>query len=130
MTTLVPRMFGGLTDWLDGDLQVLTGHAIRIEDSLTDTEYTLRAELPGLQPDKDIQITVEGGILTVHAERREERQTSRRSEFRYGMMQRSVRLPDSADVDHVSARYRDGILEVTVPLTTAAPRGKRIPVTG
>ena len=128
MTALVPRLFGDMTDWFDLDLPALRGHLVRIEDSQTDTEYVLRAELPGLQPDKDIQLTVHDGLLTVRAERREQEATSRRSEFRYGLLHRVVRLPGDADTKHVKAVYRDGILEITVPLR--APSDTRtIPIT-
>jgi HSP20 family protein len=99
-----------------------------VEDTLTDTEYVLRAELPGLKPDKDIKVTVENGVLTVHAERREQEHVRGRSEFRYGLLQRSVRLPASADAEHITARYQDGVLEVTVPLTAPQPKGRQITI--
>jgi HSP20 family protein len=65
---------------------------------------------------------------TGHAERREEEKAVNRSEFRYGLLHRSVRLPANADEEHISAAYRNGILEVTVPLTAAEPAGRQIPV--
>jgi HSP20 family molecular chaperone IbpA len=118
-----------MSDWFDMDMPFRPGHPMRIEDSLTDTEYVLRVELPGLQPDKDIQVGVHDGLLSVRAERHEqERGANQRSEFRYGMMQRAVRLPASADIEHAKAAYRDGILEVSMPLH--APTDTRaIPVT-
>src|SRR5262245_7576919 len=112
MNALMPRLLGDLTGWLDTDFPVRTGHMIRVEEALTDTRYLVRAELPGLQPDKDIQVTVDDGVLTIRAEREEQAQTRGRSEFRYGLLQRSVRLPAGADPEHVTARYDNGILEV------------------
>jgi HSP20 family protein len=126
MTALVPRLWSDMADWFDLDL-TQRGAPIRLEDRVTDTEYTVRAELPGLDPEKDIQITVAHGLLTVHAERKEETHARQRTEFRYGMMQRSVRLPANADEDAVRARYANGILEVTVPLK-AAPTAKQIEI--
>jgi HSP20 family protein len=102
---------------------------IRVEDVLTDTQYLVRAELPGLQPDKDIQVSVDEGVLTIRAEREEQVQTRGRSEFRYGLLQRSVRLPAGADAEHITARYDGGILEVTVPLSAPQTTGRQIPVT-
>jgi HSP20 family molecular chaperone IbpA len=128
MSALMPRLFGDLTGWFDTDFPVRAGHLIRVEDSLTDTEYVLRAELPGLEPGKDIQVTVDDGYLTVYAERREQEHTKRHSEFRYGSLQRSVRLPAGADTDHVTARYDHGILAVTVPLVGPEHTGRQIPV--
>jgi HSP20 family protein len=129
MNTLMPRLFGDLTGWFDTDFPIRAGHLIPVEDTLTDTEYVLRAELPGLKPDKDIKVTVENGVLTVHAERREQEHVRGRSEFRYGLLQRSIRLPASADTEHVTARYHSGVLEVAVPLTAPQSSGRQITVT-
>jgi HSP20 family protein len=127
MSSLVPRLWGELSDWFDVDL-THRGGLIRVEDRITDTEYTVRAELPGMDPEKDVQINVANGVLTIHAERKEESHTGNRSEFRYGMMQRSVRLPANADEDNVKAKYGKGILEITVPLKSI-PAGRRIEIT-
>jgi HSP20 family molecular chaperone IbpA len=114
MSTLVPRLWSDMAGWLE-DVTPRTG-LIRLEDHLADTEYTVRAELPGLDPEKDVHLSVTHGFLTIRAERKEETQTKHRTEFRYGMFERSVQLPEAADGDKVSAQYKDGILEVTVPL--------------
>jgi len=127
MTALMPRLLGDMTDWFELDFP-LRGNLIRVEDLMTEHEYTVRAELPGMDPEKDVQITVSNGILTIHAERREESQTRHRSEFRYGMLQRSVRLPANADEENVTAKYGKGILEVTVPLKAAEPTAKQITI--
>jgi HSP20 family protein len=127
MSSLVPRLWSDLSDWFDLDLAPRSG-LIRMEDQITDTEYRVRAELPGLDPDKDVRITVAQGVLTIHAERKEETQARNRTEFRYGMMQRSVRLPANADEDNVKARYGKGILEITVPLK-AVSAGRQIEIT-
>jgi len=129
MTALVPRWFGDLTDWLEVERPYHPGRMIRIEDSMTEQEYRIRAELPGMDPEKDIQVSVEAGVLTIHAERRVEEMRSGRSEFQYGMVQRSVRLPANADVDGVKAAYDKGILEVTVPLKEGTSGGRAIPIT-
>jgi HSP20 family molecular chaperone IbpA len=127
MTALVPRLFD-LSDWLDLELPHRTGQVIRVEDLLTEHEYTVRAEIPGVDPEKDVQVTVANGVLTIHAERKEETQTRHRSEFRYGMLQRSVRLPANANEDKVTAKYAKGIIEVTVPLKPTEPAGKQIKI--
>jgi HSP20 family molecular chaperone IbpA len=86
-----------MAGWLE-DVTPRTG-VIRLEDHLTDTEYTVRAELPGLDPEKDVHLSVSHGFLTIRAERKEETQTKHRTEFRYGMFERSVQLPETADGD-------------------------------
>jgi HSP20 family molecular chaperone IbpA len=128
MNALMPRFFGDMTDWFELEFPLRAGHMIRVEDLMTEHEYVLRAELPGMDPEKDVQVSIANGILTVHAERKEETQARHRSEFRYGMLQRSVRLPANADEKHVTAKYGKGILEVAVPLTAIEPTAKQIAI--
>ncbi|MEV4351453.1 Hsp20/alpha crystallin family protein [Actinoplanes sp. NPDC049596] len=128
MSALLPRLLGDMTDWFEVDFPRPLP-AIRFEDRLSEDEYVLRAELPGIDPEKDIEITAVNKVLTVRAERREEEQNRHRSEFRYGSLQRSVRLPEHADEDAIKATYRKGILEITVPLTAPQPSGRQIAVT-
>jgi HSP20 family protein len=131
MTALIPlpRLLGDLTGWFDTDFPVRTGHMIRVEDVLSDKEYVIRAELPGLEPGKDMQVTVEERFLTIFAQRREHEHTTGHSEFRYGTLQRAVRLPAGADTDHITARYLNGILEVTVPLREPEHHGRQVAIT-
>jgi HSP20 family molecular chaperone IbpA len=128
MTALLPRLFGDMTDWFEVDFPRPLP-AIRFEDKVSDTEYVLRAELPGLDPEKDVQITTLHGVLTVRAERREEAKGLNRTEFRYGALQRSIRLPANAEEKAIKATYGKGILEITVPLTASQPAGHQIEVT-
>jgi HSP20 family protein len=120
-------------DWLDAPWAPLLpfGPAgmFRVEDYVKANNYVVRAELPGMDPDKDIEITVEGGTLMIRAERREEQQEGHRSEFRYGSFTRSVALPDRADTGHVTATYDKGILEISIPVPEAEAEGRRIAIT-
>lgn len=127
MPGLLPRLFGDMTDWFEIDFPRPLP-AIRLEDKISDEEYVLRAELPGLDPDKDVQITTLNGVLTLRAERREEEKGLSRTEFRYGAVQRSVRLPANADEAAIKAAYRKGVLEITVPLTAPQPEGRQIAI--
>ena len=127
MTTLVPRWFGDLTDWLDLE-RPTSHHVIKVEDMVRDNEYKIRAELPGLNPEHDIQVSIDQNVLSIHAERRTEEKDKNRSEFHYGMLQRSIRLPGNSDPEHIKASYDKGILEVTVPLKASATAGRQIPV--
>jgi len=104
-----------------------TMFGFRVEDETREDAYVLRAELPGVDPDKDVQVSITDGILTIHAERRERTAAAKRTEFRYGELARAVALPTGADPEHVTAWYADGILEVTVPITKAA-QPRTIPV--
>jgi len=125
-------MFPDLADWLEspwtGPPPFLTGQAFRLEEAIRDNRYVIRAELPGLDPENDIEVTVDNRILTIRAERRQEDNGSYRSEFRYGSFARAVRLPAKVDAADVTARYDKGVLEVSIPVRAAKPEGTRIPI--
>lgn len=91
----------------------------------------VRADLPGLTSD-DIEVTVQDGVLTISGERQQERQEENdgvvRSEVTYGSFARSIVLPDGADAENIKAAFRDGVLEVSVPVSWRGERGKRIEV--
>jgi len=125
-------VFPDLADWLEspwtGPPPFLTGQVFRLEEAMRDDRYVVRAELPGLDPENDIEVTVEGRILTIRAERREQDNGPCRSEFRYGSLARAVRLPARVDAADVTARYDKGVLEVSVPVREVKPEGTRIPI--
>jgi HSP20 family molecular chaperone IbpA len=108
-----------ILEWLDlnrpTSLSDLT-HYIPVESFVEENRYVVRADLPGVDPDKDIEVTVDGDVLTIHGERHEEERKNGHSEVRYGSFTRSVRLPKGASATDVVARYDAGVLEVTVPL--------------
>jgi HSP20 family protein len=76
----------------------------------------VHAELPGIDTEKQAEVTLSNGILTIHAERQESSDGKHRSEFRYGSFTRHVALPASADGTDIRASYDRGILEVSVGL--------------
>jgi len=125
-------IFPDLADWLEspwtGPPPFLAGQVFRLEESIQDDRYVIRAELPGLDPENDIEVTVDGRILTIRAERRQQDEGPYRSEFRYGSLARAVRLPARVDPADVTARYDKGVLEVSVPVRVIKPEGTRIPV--
>jgi HSP20 family molecular chaperone IbpA len=91
----------------------------------------VKAELPGIDPDKDVEITLEGGVLTVRAERSEEKKDKQRTEFRYGSFVRSIRLPDGVNEQDITATYDKGVFTVKAPMREAEQQDKarRIEVT-
>ena len=125
-------MFPDLAEWLEspwsGPPPFWAGQVFRLEESVQDDRYVIRADLPGLDPENDIDVTVDGRILTIRAERRQQDKGSYRSEFRYGSLTRAVRLPAGVDPADVTARYDKGVLEVSVPAGAVKPEGTRIPV--
>ena len=130
MPALMPTWMQELTDWFGPERLLPQADVIRVEDYLEDRSYVLRAEIPGVDPDKDITVQVQDGVLRVDAERRQETHDEQRSEFRYGALHRSLTLPRGADVEHITAKYDNGILTVTVPTPEPVePSGKVIPIT-
>lgn len=139
MATVVKRerpMFWDLLDWFDDDFRMFPmvrpfagTQVMRIEDYVEDGAYVLRAELPGIDPDKDVEITIGDGVLRVKAQREEARRETHRSEFHYGSLSRSVTLPATADDDDVTATYRHGVLEIRIGLTDEKKQDvKHIPI--
>lgn len=94
--------------------------------------YVISAELP--QVDKnDVSLTVENGVLTLQGERTFEKteddkeQKVHRVERAYGSFTRSFRVPTDADGSKITASYKDGVLQVTLPKSEeAAPKAIRI----
>lgn len=109
-------------------------HVMRLQEFLEDDTCVIRAELPGIDPEKDVEISVAEGILHLRAEREERSEEKQpdgyRSEFHYGRLSRSIRLPEGATEADVTASYKNGILEVRVPApnAAAAPVPTKIPI--
>lgn len=109
--------------FLDGDLTMTP--SIKVEQFLDGNTLVVRAEVPGIDPDKDVDVSVSDGMLHITAEREEKtEQKSKngyRSEFRYGSFTRSIALPPGAREEDVTAAYKDGVLEVRAPAPVAVP---------
>jgi len=92
----------------------------------------VRAEMPGINPDTDVEIDITDHALHIHAERRQESKTEEngrfRSEFHYGSFSRTVPLPAGVSKADIKATYTDGILQVRVPIDKHQPEASRIPV--
>jgi HSP20 family protein len=132
--------FARLFDWFEAPdvFHVFEGvrpfdERIRLEEEVVGDQLVIRAEMPGIDPDKDVEIDVGDGVLTVKAERRKEETKSSnggfRSEFRYGSFRRTVPVPKGTSAKDVTATYRDGILEIRVPVPSGPPPVEKIAVT-
>ncbi|WP_055697794.1 MULTISPECIES: Hsp20/alpha crystallin family protein [Streptomyces] len=124
----LPDLFGRFEAGIPGMHATAGVHGIRIEESLTEGTYTLRAELPGIDPAEDVEITVADGVLTLCAERSDEAVGKHHSEFRYGAFARVVRLPVGARGDEATAGCKDGVLTITVPVSEGTQTTRTIPV--
>jgi len=98
------------------------GQPIRTENFIENGRFVVRAEMPGIDPQREAQISVSMGIMTIHAERHEDRDGRHHSEFRYGSFTRHVALPVTADESDVRTAYDKGIIEISVGLRAAPER--------
>ena len=105
-------------DWLTEDM-------IRVDEFREEGTLVVRAELPGFDPEKDVDVTVCDGMLCIEAEREEEEKSEEkgfmRHELRRGSFSRMLPLPDGVSEADIKASYKDGILEIRVPVPEPAP---------
>jgi HSP20 family protein len=106
---------------------------LRVEEFVEDKTLVVRAELPGIDPEKDVDISVVDGSLVIRAEKEEKSEKkdkdSYRSEFHYGSFVRAIALPTGVDEAQIVASYRDGVLEVRVPMgEPIEPAKVKIPI--
>ncbi len=89
--------------------------------------YTISAELPGVD-EKDIEISVEDGILVIRGEKVQEKEEKDKQHYmaerRYGAFQRMFALPKGTDESKVEARFNNGVLTISVPKPAATPAHK------
>ena len=95
-------------------------------------DLVVRIELPGIDPEKDVQVSVEDGVLCVSGERRHDAATERagyyRREAAYGAFERSIPLPEGVKAESITASYDNGVLEIVISKAAEAPEPMRIPV--
>lgn len=110
----------------------LSDSFIRVDEFRKDGALVIKAELPGIDPAEDVELTVSDGMLHITAVRHEEEKVEDkgyiRQELHRGSFERTLRLPEGVSDSDVKATYKDGILEITVPVAEAKA-STRIPVT-
>ncbi len=121
--TEVDRLFQSVLTPSNGTSGMLTP-AVDVEE--TKDAFVFHADLPGLKSE-DVQVSLEGDTLTLRGERKQTKDATegntRRIERAYGMFERHFTFNTPVQADAVSAKYRDGVLEVTVPKAeNAKPR--------
>ena len=101
---------------------------IRVEEYREDGMLVIRADLPGIDPDTDVELTVSDGMLHIQAERREEEKKEGkgyvRQEVRYGSLSRSLPLSEGVTEADITAAYKDGVLEIRIPEPKRGPAKK------
>ncbi len=121
-------------DWLDEFVPRLRFpknfdlNSIRIEEFVKDGKLIIKAEMPGINPDKDIDVSIHDGYLTIRGVREESISDEHRCEFHYGSFSRSIALPRGYDEKSIHADYKHGILEVTMDIPSKVHEGRKIQV--
>jgi HSP20 family protein len=128
----IDRLFDRMTgDWDLPEFKPLGDWMPRLDISESKDAYLVKAEIPGIDP-KEIQVTVDNGVLTVKGEKKQEKEQKDEHYYRlersYGSFARSVRLPGPVEGGKVSATSKNGVLAVSLPKAAAA-KGSQIPVT-
>ena len=94
---------------------------LKVEQFRDDDSIVVRAEMPGVDVDNDVDVSVDDGVIRIAAERKQEKTDETdgtyRSEFSYGRFERAFRLPRDADPDSIEASYEKGVLEVRIPVS-------------
>jgi HSP20 family protein len=122
-TPVVPVRADSMSDWPGSPLSTLHGPEgttlpIAVEEFPSGDRYLIRFELPGIDARHALDVSVDGQVLVVHAERPLVLASRCHTHFRYGSFCSHVSLPAGADPGDVIATYQDGILEVSIGLDT------------
>lgn len=84
----------------------------------TEKEFLIHADIPGVDPN-DIDVHMEDGLLTIKGTRelesKEERESYKRIERKHGSFYRRFSLPDTANADNISAKSKNGVLDIIIP---------------
>jgi len=102
--------------FLDGDVDSW----LRVEEYQEGDTLVVKAEVPGIDPDQDVEITLTGNQLHLDVRREEKSEHKSKhgchSEFHYGTFSRSVTLAPGVNKQDLRATYNDGVLEVRIPV--------------
>lgn len=132
-----------MTDWMDRSVSGGTSRsgggrqnamwAPAVEVRQKDNNLVVCADLPGIEPN-DVKIEVENDILVIQGERKQEHKEERegwhRSERIYGSFYRAIPLPEGAKTEQAKADFRNGVLEVTVPVEQPKSNRRQIQIQG
>src|SRR5437867_12254189 len=130
MQDRINRLFGDMSRQTGGDEAIWGAWAPAVDIFEKEDCLVLKAELPGMR-EKDIDVHVENGVLTLHGERMREEGVTNESYHRVerfcGTFTRTFALPTTVDVPKIRASYKDGVLELVLPKDETA-KAKRIEV--
>jgi HSP20 family protein len=130
-----------MTDWMDqtfegGDSPITRGERLwapAVEVREKDNSLVVYADLPGIN-ENEVKVEVDNNMLVIQGERKreqtDEREGVHRSERFYGTFYRAIALPENAKPENAKAEFKNGVLEVKVPLEQQQSHRKQIPIGG
>ena len=127
----VDRLFDDFFRWPSlgtvGGASMMNWPSLEVSDD--DRQVRVTAEIPGMS-ERDVDLTVHDGVLTIRGEKRSETDDKDRgySERWYGRFERRIALPAGVEEDKAEASFRDGVLTVTMPKSPEVASGRRIPI--
>ncbi|PYK12107.1 MAG: hypothetical protein DME65_05130 [Verrucomicrobia bacterium] len=113
--------------------EIAAGFWPQVDVTETDKEVKVSADVPGVEA-KDLDVSVEDGLLTIKGEKKYEREQKEKGQYRmersYGSFERAIQLPAAVDESKAKAEFKKGVLRLVLPKRPGAqPRRKKIPVT-
>jgi HSP20 family protein len=124
----VDRLFEGFPFRLPTMRLKLFASAPALQMTETAKAYKISAEIPGMEPE-DVEVTFEDGLLRIAGEKKEEREESERdyrfSERSFGAFERLIELPSAANPEKIDAKFKNGVLTVTIAKTGEEKRNIR-----
>jgi HSP20 family protein len=102
-----------------------------VEVSYRDGNFVVSAELPGLT-DEDVTVEIDDDAVVIEGERQVEHEETQggihRTERRYGQFYRAIPLPEGANPAQARAEFKDGVLEISVPVAQAQSNARQVPI--
>jgi HSP20 family protein len=112
---------------LDRTFPLARGWTPAVDVAENDTEFTVRAEIPGIDPN-ELEVNITGNQLVLAGEKKESTEKKGKdfyqSESRYGSFRRSIPLPQSVDPEKVEAEYAQGVLTIHLKKIQQSPPKK------
>jgi HSP20 family protein len=124
MNRMFDNFFGGTTSLMPSEENLSDWEFGPLVDIYEDDQkLTFKVEVPGIDQ-KDIKVEIENNVLTVHGERKLEKdikeENFRRMERHYGAFSRSFTLPNTVDPEKIEANYTHGVLAIEIPKRAGA----------
>ena len=125
MSTRLNRLFRepGVRTLTENGGMTLTDWTPAVDVQETDGEYLVKADLPEVRKD-DVRVEIQDGMLCVSGERKQEKEEKgkrfHRVERAYGRFERRLSLPSEVDAKRIAAQFKDGVLQIHLPKSSAA----------